>query len=601
MQGFKSVKLFLALVATGLMVAAVPTALASVAQKSPLPDLTRRVRINADFLQLPLLRRAQGNQPGVERFSIEDQGKILRYVHLQIAPKDRPPDFWYSYDVREFRGKDVTFHFRSADTNVLERLQLSDTEIIEPDAGNGPLRPRFHFSPRLGWMNDINGSYYQDGLYHIFYQANPTCAGSSCGFDMHWGHSASKDLVHWEEWPVALFPDGAGQCYSGTAVMARQAIPELTGKTKLPAPVLFFAATAPFSQHIATTADGGRSWRRFAGNPVVPNIGDGDRDPKVIWHEASQHYVMVLYVGGKGYVFLRSANLIQWEPTSEQANWYECPEFISFKSPTTGEDLWLLYGNYRGPKTGTNSLPVKSAYQLGRFDGKTFTPVTPVRRAHLGPNFYAALTFANEPHGRPVMMGWATGTSFPGEPFNQCATVPLQLSLKAIAGQDTLCFEPVSELNSLRGRSQWQGANLSAAVANDKLQTLARETPLEVTLRWPPATNGLVKITLRGLRFEYDFGSGNLVCANKGRQLSATTIHPAGRLAARFLIDRGIVEAFWNGGEAAYSVASLHTDAGPAFAVEGGAMIEDLAVYPLAGIWKTTAQAQTQRSTSNNK
>ena len=593
-------KPFLALVASWLMVAAagaagVSAAPALVAQTTPISDLTRRVHLNADFLQLPLMRRARGNQPGVERFSIEDQGKLLRYLHLQIAAKDQKPDFWYSYDVREFRGRDVTFHFKSADTNVLERLVLSDTEMIDLNAGNGSLRPRFHFSPRLGWMNDINGSYYQDGLYHIFYQANPACAGSSCGFDMHWGHSVSKDLVHWEEWPVALFPDGTGQCYSGTAVMARQAIPELIGKTRLPAPVLFFAATAPFSQHLATTADGGRSWRRYAGNPIVPNIGDGDRDPKVIWHEASQHYVMVLYVGGKGYVFLRSTNLIQWEKTSDQANWYECPEFMPFKSPTTGENLWLLYGNYRGPQNGTNAFSAKSAYQLGRFDGRIFTPVTPVRRGHLGPNFYAALTFVNEPHDRSVMMGWATGTSFPGEPFNQCATVPLQLSLKAIAGQDTLCFEPAAELDLLRGRPLLQCANLSTAVADGRLQMLTRETPLDVTLRWPPATDGLMTITLRGIRFEYDFGSGKLVCSSIGRQLSVTTIHSAGRLDARFLIDHGIVEVFWNGGEAAYSVASLPTDDGPAFAIEGGAMIEDLVIYPLADIWKTAAQSQAQR------
>src|SRR5690606_29393995 len=124
----------------------------------------------------------------------------------------------------------------------------------------------------------------------------------------HWGHSVSRDLVHWEEWPVALFPDAAGQCYSGTAVMQHQPIPGLNGGVKLPAPVMFFTGTEPFSQHLATTPDGGRTWKRFPGNPVVPKIGNSDRDPKVVWHEPSQHYVMVLYVDGQGdtYRFLRS-------------------------------------------------------------------------------------------------------------------------------------------------------------------------------------------------------------------------------------------------------------------------------------------------------
>ena len=201
----------------------------------------------------------------------------------------------------------------------------------------------------MGWMNDINGSYYQDGLYHIFYQANPTTAASSCGFDMHWAHSVSKDLVHWEEWPIALYPDASGQCWSGTALLISEHLPGVNDNAPLPTPALFFTATANFSQHLATSSDGGRSWKRFAGNPVVPNINFDNRDPKVFWHAPSKHYVMLLYVGGKGYAILRSKNLTQWEQVGQLPNWFECPEFIPVKSPTTGEDLWMVYGCYSQP------------------------------------------------------------------------------------------------------------------------------------------------------------------------------------------------------------------------------------------------------------
>ncbi len=551
----------------------------------PLPpalERTRATRITADFLQLPLVHREDGRKPGLEKLSLEADGKLLRYMHVELAKSGATPDFWYSADLREFKGRAITLRYKSHEADALERLQFSDREILDPKAYESLHRPRFHFSPRLGWMNDINGSYYQDGLYHVFYQFNPATTSRGAGFDMHWGHSVSKDLVRWEEWPVAIFPDAAGQCYSGTTVMQQQPIAGLNEGVKLPAPAMFFSATAPFSQHLAITPDGGRTWQRFAGNPVVPNLGDGDRDPKVIWHEASQHYIMVLYVGGPDtYRFFRSKNLSQWEPTSSIPHWFECPEFLPMKSAVTGEDLMLLYGCYRTPKGAKEPFHSNSAYQLGRFDGKTFTPVTKHRHAHLGPHYYAALIFMNEPQGRPIMMGWARDTRFPGERFNQCASVPLLMQMKAIQGEDTLCFEPAAEVNALRGQPVLQLRNVTVAAANAQLQSLARDAALDVVLRFRPEAEGVMNVNLRSLAFRYDAATRQL---QRGNQ--STPIHPGPSVDARFLIDRGIVESFWNGGEAAYCLGSLHTDNGPAFALAGNALIEEITVYPMADIWK---------------
>lgn len=530
-------------------------------------DLVRRLRIRADYLQLPLMRREGGNRgAGAERFSIEDTtGQLLRYVHLEFAPPGTPPEFILSYDVREFRGREVTLRYRSRDPGVLDRLVLNDELIVDPQAYIGPHRPRFHFSPRVGWMNDINGTYFADGLYHVFYQANPTTTARSTGFDMHWGHSVSRDLVHWEEWPIALFPNASGQCYSGTAVITPGGVPGVTEKA---APVLFFTATGPdvpSEQHLATTSDGGRTWRRYAGNPVVPQIKKGNRDPKVLWHAASGHFVMVLYVGDPDtYRFLRSRDLLNWEETSSLAHWFECPEFIPVKSPTTGEDLWLLYGCHRTPPDAAEPFHSTSCYQLGRFDGKTFTPVSKIRQAHLGPNFYAALTFVNQPQGRHIMMGWARNARFPGEIFNQCASVPLELSLRAFGGIDTLCFEPVRELAGLRGE-----------VLNPR--SLGREQACDITFHLRADQSATVRV--RGLEYHYDAATRRLTHARQ-----TATLHPAATLRVRILIDRAVVETFWNDGEAATCTASLHTDAGPAFQIEG-ATAEDLIVYSMQSIW----------------
>ena len=546
------------------------------------PEIIRLHRIEASFLQLPLVRNEDGRKPGLEKLSIEADGKLLRTMHVEMAKAEKQPDFWYSVDLRELKGKEVTFRYKSVDAKALERLEFGEIEIIDPKAYETLHRPRFHFSPRLGWMNDINGSYYQDGLYHIFYQFNPATTSKGAGFDMHWGHSVSKDLVHWEEWPVAIFPDATGQCYSGTTVMQQKPIPGLNEAVKLPAPVMFFAATEPFSQHIATTPDGGRTWKRFLGNPVVQNIGDGDRDPKVIWHEPSQHYVMVLYVGGPDtYRILRSKDLIRWEQTSTIPNWYECPEFLPMKSAVTGEDLMLLYGCYRTAKDAKDPFNSNSCFQLGRFDGKTFTPVTKLRNAHLGPNFYAALVFINEPKNRPIMIGWASGSRFPGEIFNQCASVPLLLQMKAMQGEDTLCIEPAEEVNALRGRPLSQLKNVTVDEANAKLQSLASDEALDVTIRFRTQASSKLDVNIRSIHFSYDSMTKILKRADTSRQL-----HPGESVDARFLIDRGIVESFWNHGEAAFTIGSLHTDSGIAFALEGNAVIEELVVYPMSDIWK---------------
>ena len=154
------------------------------------PVLTRKLRIDANFLHLPLVRREDGKKPGLEKLAIESDGKLLRYMHVELPKPEQQLDFWYSADLRELRGKEVTMSYRSSDANALERLELSNEERIDPKAYDSLNRPRFHFSPRVGWMNDINGTYFQDGLYHVFYQFNPTTTSKAAGFDMHWGRAA---------------------------------------------------------------------------------------------------------------------------------------------------------------------------------------------------------------------------------------------------------------------------------------------------------------------------------------------------------------------------------------------------------------------------
>ncbi len=546
---------------------------------TPPQKVTRKLKISADYLQLPVMGRTNSNRKDLNTFTLEIGGKVMRIIHVDLALKGETPEQVYSYDVSEFKGQEAVINYSSREADALDKLELNDQQNRDPKAYEGEHRPRFHFSPRVGWMNDINGSYYKDGLYHLFYQYNPTNRASGAGYDMHWGHSVSKDLVHWEEWPVALSPDHTGQCYSGTAITAQADIPGLAKKGE---PVLFFSGTTPYAQHIATTPDGGRSWKRYAGNPVIKNIGSGDRDPKVVWHEASQHYCMVLYIGGPDtYRFFRSKDLINWEETSKIAQWFECPEFFQVKSALTGEELWLLYGCYRTPKDAAVPFNSNSCYQLGKFDGKTFTPVTEHRHAHEGPNFYASLIFMNQPDDRKIIMGWTRGTGLPpGELFNQYASVPLEMTIKAINKQDTLCFEPAKELDALRGKAVVSLKNASLADAQAKLDTLSKDEQYDVVMKLKPTT-GIMKVKVRGSEMNYDPEDGGLVLGSK-----STKIHPTGSLDVRLLIDRGVAESFWNQGEASFCFGSNHQSKAPVLALDGAAEVEELTVYPLANIWK---------------
>ncbi len=178
------------------------------------------------------------------------------------------------------------------------------------------------------------------------------------------------------------------------------------------------------------------------------------------------------------------------------------------------------------------------------------------------------------------MMGWARETRFPGEPFNQCASLPLTMTLRAIGGRDVLCFYPVPEIETLRGKPLINLTKAPAEQAVSRLRTLVKEDALDVVLRLRAAADARpLKFSVRSLSFDYDPASGLLRYGDK----QETHLHPGESLTARFVIDRGLVECFWNDGEAAYAVASLHTDAGPAFALEApaGTTIEELTVYPM--------------------
>lgn len=293
-------------------------------------------------------------------------------------------------------------------------------------------RPQFHFSPKRQWMNDPNGLVYLNGEYHLFFQYNPY---STVWAPMHWGHAVSKDLVHWEQLPIALFPDNHGSIFSGSAVYDRDNTSGLGTRENPPLVAIFTyhnhfleADAKPFfqSQGLAYSTDNGRNWQKYAANPVLKSDTANDfRDPKVFWHDSSKRWVMALAEKNKLGIY-SSADLKQWKHESffgenlgSHGGVWECPDLIPIKSANGKQYYVLLVSiNPGGPNGGS-----ATQYFVGNFDGHTFTvdkkfsdQLKQNERAGFGKSLwvdygrdnYAGVTWSNQPDskGNPIAIGW---------------------------------------------------------------------------------------------------------------------------------------------------------------------------------------------------
>ena len=239
-------------------------------------------------------------------------------------------------------------------------------------------RPQFHFTPATNWMNDPNGMVFYDGEYHLFYQYNPF--GNKWGH-MSWGHAVSKDLVRWEHLPIALSEENDVMIFSGSAVVDWKNTSGFGQDGKPPMVAIYTGhlTRKPLqNQHLAYSNDKGRTWTKFAGNPVL-DIGAQDfRDPKVMWHEATKIWVMtVAWPVERKVRFYSSPDLKTWThlsdfgPAGSTAGIWECPDLFPLRvEGKGGKEKWVLIVNVgSGAPAGGSGCQ----YFVGDFDGKQFT------------------------------------------------------------------------------------------------------------------------------------------------------------------------------------------------------------------------------------
>jgi len=354
-------------------------------------------------------------------------------------------------------------------------------------------RNQFHFSPAANWMNDPNGMVYFEGEYHLFYQYYPE--GIVWG-PMHWGHAVSKDLVHWEHLPIALAPDDLGYIFSGSAVVDWDNTSGLGVDGKPPLVAIFThhdmegekAGKDDYQvQSIAYSHDKGRTWTKYDGNPVLQNTaGIKDfRDPKVIWDDVHEEWIMVLAVKDRIH-FYASKNLIDWRFLSEWGNAYgdregvwECPDLFRLEvtDADTEEYKWvlLLSLNPGGPQGGSGTQ-----YFVGDFDGKTFTLDEDFAKnvadgngmwLDYGADNYAGVTWSDIPDSdnRRLFIGWMSnweyGQKVPTEKWRSAMTVPRVVTLRDTEFGYRLLMNPVQALEKL----ETERKGLDAQFFTDKL------------------------------------------------------------------------------------------------------------------------------------
>ncbi len=495
-----------------------------------------------------------------------------------------------------------------------------------------PHRPQFHFSPDSMWMNDPNGMAYYEGEYHLFYQHHPE---STVWGPMHWGHAVSKDLIHWEHLPIALYPDNLGYIFSGSAVIDWHNTSGL-GEPGRPPMIAIFTHHDPEGaqaqqtdyqvQSIAYSLDKGRSWAKYEGNPVLPNPGINDfRDPKVFWHEATQHWVMILAAGDHIKIY-NSPNLIDWAYQSSfgqgiggHGGVWECPDL--FPLQVAGDTTWamLLSINPGAPNGGSGTQ-----YFLGSFDGRAFTmhPAFAEKVAadtasgnpfwiDYGRDNYAGVTWSDIPDKdrRRIFIGWMSNWDYanvvPTQRWRSAMTLPRALSLKNTPQGQLLCAQPVRETAAIAaGKTAIPIQTVNGRLDLSRLLESPSPTlQLRLQLSWPAGAqperielafaNGqgeAYRIWLEGDTFYADRSQAGATDFEKGFGRTATAPRwlTGNTLDLEIWLDVASIELFADGG--ATNMTEIFFPGSPfgraTLMVEGGSLkLTEGHIAPAASIW----------------
>jgi len=398
------------------------------------------------YVLLPVEEKAENASVRV----IGKDNQCVRRPNVRLAVDHA--DYYVPLEIKDGQVLDIIFHGdRRTKGAIKEFACWKEIKFSnEFDTTNREkFRPAYHHTPQYGWMNDPNGMFYKDGEWHLYYQYNPY---GSLWENMTWGHSVSKDLVHWEALPLAIEADAIGTIFSGSCVVDKD---NTAGFGKNTVIAFYTSAGEAQTQSMAYSTDGGRTFNKYEKNPVVTFNAPDFRDPKVFWYEGTHRWIMMLAVGQEMQIW-SSANLKDWQKESSFGSEYgnhggvwECPDMLKI------EDKWVLICNINpgGPFGGS-----ATQYFIGDFDGKKFTcesmpKVT--KWLDYGKDHYATVSFSNAPDGRTVVMAWMSNWQYanqvPTRQFRSANSIARDLGLFKDGEETYVSVIPSKENLAMRG------------------------------------------------------------------------------------------------------------------------------------------------------
>lgn len=444
-------------------------------------------------------------------------------------------------------------------------------------------RPACHHTPPYGWMNDPNGMFYKDGEWHLYYQYNPY---GSQWENMHWRHSVSRDLVTWQDRGVALSPDGLGTVFSGSCVVDHD---NTAGFGRGAVVAFYTSAGENQTQSLAYSTDGGQTFTKYAGNPIITASVPDFRDPHVFRHEETGRWIMILAAGQEMNIY-SSANLKDWTYESSFGHGYgnhdgvwECPDLMELPVSGTGEKKWVLLCNINpgGPFGGS-----ATQYFTGTFDGHRFTCESApevTKWMDYGKDHYATVTFDNAPDGRRVAIGWMSNWQYanqlPTMQYRSANTITRDLGLFTDGGETYLSSTPSPEMTAARGkvlarrstarRRTFAAGDGACEIAVDFISSIRK--PIAITLLNSKGEKVVMTYDPAASTFSMDrTASGQTGFSDAFPVVTTAPVHGGQMRSLRIFVDRCSIEAFDGEGRVAMTNLVFPSEPYNTVTVSGG-------------------------------
>jgi len=421
----------------------------------------KEMELKGKYLLIPIGKHLGEQKDQGHSLTVHVGDKLVYEYSAWVAPKKEDVLWWAFFDMSSYVGKKVKIGLtgKNKDLSGLEMITSGDKIPGDVPMYKEKLRPQFHFTAKRGWLNDPNGLIYYKGEYHMYYQHNLVSVKWG---NMSWGHAVSKDLVHWVEKSVVLFPNSKnGTCFSGAAFIDRKN--QLGLKTGEEDVLVMFYLRTLTGLCYAYSNDGGNTMTDYEGNPVLTHEGSRIDTPRPFWYEPTKRWIAPTF----DFFFNKEGKKLRCVGIYSSENLKEWKLESRVEQDMFGDELCGCVDFFQLPVDGNPNnkkwvmIMIDGSYIVGTFDGHKFYTLfgkpaeTKDRVTSLVKKgeYYATMTWHNMPNDRRVQIAWMQKNGlYQGMPFNQQMTLPVELTLHSTAEGPRLRMNPIKELETLRGK-----------------------------------------------------------------------------------------------------------------------------------------------------